>query len=250
MAEQAQVANWTVRVLKRGIDVVSASIALLVAIPLFGLIALAVKLDSPGPVFYRQRRAGALLGVGRRERRQYLDFVEFDMPKFRTMCVDAEKGTGAVLAQKGDPRVTRVGRWLRRTRLDELPQFWSVLRGDMSLVGPRPERPRLLRDLAFAIPLFEERMRGVKPGLTGFAQINLGYAGGALPGTEIEKLQSALKNPFDVDEADGAVADEMRLKLLYDLAYGAVLDHPMAYLRTEAEIIFKTPLVMLRGIGQ
>lgn len=250
MAEQARVVNWKVRVLKRAIDLAISSIALVLTAPLFALIALAVKLDSPGPVLYRQRRAGALLGVERRERRQYLHFVEFDMPKFRTMCVDAEKGTGAVLAQKGDPRVTRVGRWLRRTRLDELPQLWCVLLGDMSLVGPRPERPRLLRDFAFAIPLFEERMRGVKPGLTGFAQINLGYAGGALPGTDIEKLQVALKNPFGVDEADGAVADEMRLKLLYDLAYGAALDDLVTYLRTEAEIIFKTPLVMLRGIGQ
>jgi lipopolysaccharide/colanic/teichoic acid biosynthesis glycosyltransferase len=249
MADQA-VMNWKVRVLKRGLDIVISSLALVVAAPLFVLIAVAIKLDSRGPVFYSQRRAGALLGVERRERRQFLHFVEFEMPKFRTMCVDAEKTTGAVLAQRADPRVTRVGRWLRRTRLDETPQLWCVLLGQMSLVGPRPERPRILRDLAFAIPLFEERMRGVKPGLTGFAQINLGYAGGALPGSEIEKLQAALKNPFHVDGADGAIADEMRLKLLYDLAYGAALEDVRTYLRTEAEIIFKTPLVMLRGIGQ
>jgi lipopolysaccharide/colanic/teichoic acid biosynthesis glycosyltransferase len=250
MDEYAPVTNWKVQTLKRAIDIAVSGFALVVAAPLFGLIALAIKLDSRGPVFYTQRRAGALLGVERRDRRQYLRFVEFDMPKFRTMCVDAERGTGEVLAQKRDPRVTRVGRWLRRMRLDELPQLWCVLAGQMSLVGPRPERPRLLRDFAFAIPLFEERMRGVKPGLTGFAQINLGYAGGALAGTDIEKLQTALRNPFNVDGADGAVADEMRLKLLYDLAYGATLDDLGTYVRTEAEIILKTPLVMLRGIGQ
>ena len=241
--------NWKVRVAKRTLDIVFSAVGLLLAAPLFPAIALAIKLDSRGPVFFRQRRAGALVGVERREGRQFLMFVEFDMPKFRTMCDDAERGTGAVLARRGDPRITRVGRWLRRTRLDELPQLWCVLRGHMSLVGPRPERPRLLRDFAFAIPLFEERMRGVKPGLTGFAQINLGYSGDPLPGSEIARLQGMLSNPFKVDGAEGALADDMRLKLLYDLAYGAALDDLKTYLLTEAEIIFKTPAVMLRGLG-
>ena len=242
--------DWKVRIAKRIIDLVSSAIGLALAAPLFPLVALAIKLDSRGPIFYRQRRAGALVGVERRDGRQFLTFDEFDMWKFRTMCDDAERTTGMVLARKGDPRVTRVGAWLRRTRLDELPQLWCVLRGHMSLVGPRPERPRLLRDFAFAIPLFEERMRGVKPGLTGFAQINLGYAGDALPGSEIAQLQSALTNPFKVDGAEGALADDMRLKLLYDLAYSAALDDLWTYLRTEAEIILKTPAVMLRGIGR
>ncbi len=242
--------NWKVRIVKRAIDVTASAIGLLLVAPLFPLIALAVKLDSPGPVFYRQRRAGALIGVERKDDRQFLTFVEFDMPKFRTMGVDAEKGTGAVLAQRGDPRVTRVGRFLRKTRLDELPQLWCVLRGHMSLVGPRPERPRLLRDFAFAIPLFEERMRGVKPGLTGYAQINLGYSGDAPPGSEIARVREALINPFKVEGAEGAVADDMRLKLLYDLAYGATLDDLGTYLATELEIILRTPLVMLRGLGR
>jgi lipopolysaccharide/colanic/teichoic acid biosynthesis glycosyltransferase len=245
----AHAMNWRVRLAKRALDVVSSALGMALAAPLFPLIALAIKIDSPGPVLYRQRRAGALLGVERRDGRQYLHFVEFDMPKFRTMCVDAEKGTGAVLARKADPRVTRVGRWLRRTRLDELPQLWCVLRGQMSLVGPRPERPRLLRDFAFAIPFFEERMRGVKPGLTGFAQVNLGYSGDARPGTEIARLQAELTNPFKLDGVEGALADDMRLKLLYDLAYTAALDDLGTYLRTEAEIIVKTPVVMLRGLG-
>lgn len=249
MSAYAPGMSWKVRIAKRALDVVFSAIGLALAAPLLPLIAAAIKLDSPGPVLYRQRRAGALVGVERREGRQYLNFVEFEMPKFRTMCVDAERKTGMVLAQRGDPRVTRVGAWLRRTRLDELPQLWCVLRGHMSLVGPRPERPRLLRDFAFAIPLFEERMRGVKPGLTGYAQINLGYSGHALPGSEIARLQSALTNPFKIDGAEGALADDMRLKLLYDLAYCAALDDLKTYVRTEAEIIFKTPAVMLRGLG-
>lgn len=242
--------NWKVRIVKRTIDVLVSGALLLLFAPLLPIIALAVKLDSPGPVFYRQRRAGAFLGTVRRDGREELRFVLFQMPKFRTMCVDAEKGTGAVIAQRSDPRVTRVGKVLRRTRLDELPQLWSILRGHMSLVGPRPERPELITDLALAIPMFEERMRGVKPGLTGFAQISLGYAGDPLPGSEIYALKGALTNPFKIDGAEGALADDMRIKLLYDLAYSAILDDLRAYLLTEMEIILKTPIVMLRGLGR
>jgi lipopolysaccharide/colanic/teichoic acid biosynthesis glycosyltransferase len=242
--------NWKVRIAKRIIDVAASAVLLLCAAPLFPFIVAAIKLDSPGPAFYRQRRAGALVGAEHVDGRPLFRFTSFWMPKFRTMCVDAERVTGVVVAQKGDPRITRVGRWLRRTRLDELPQLWSILVGDMSLVGPRPERPELLNDLALAIPMFEERMRGVKPGLTGFAQINLGYAGDPLPGSEIARLQDVLTNPFKVEGAQGALADDMRIKLLYDLAYSAALDDLRAYLVTEAEIIVKTPAVMLRGLGR
>jgi lipopolysaccharide/colanic/teichoic acid biosynthesis glycosyltransferase len=246
----ASVMNWKVRIAKRTIDLLAAGTLFLLVAPILPFIALAVKLDSPGPVLYRQRRAGAFLGTERKDGRDELKFVLFDMWKFRTMCVDAEKGTGAVIAQKGDPRVTRVGAFLRKTRLDELPQLWSILRGHMSLVGPRPERPELIADLALAIPMFEERMRGVKPGLTGFAQINLGYQGDPLPGSEIYALKHALTNPFKIEGAEGAIADDMRIKLLYDLAYSAVLDDLKAYLLTEMEIILKTPLVMIRGMGR
>ena len=220
--------NWKVRVAKRAIDIVSSAIGLAITAPLFPLIAVAIKLDSEGAVFFRQRRAGSLVGTERVDGQTRFRFAEFYMPKFRTMRNDAEKTTGAVLATKADPRVTRVGRWLRRTRMDELPQLWSVLRGHMSLVGPRPERPELLNNLAMAIPFFEERMRGVKPGITGLA---------------------AITNPFKLEETDGAEADDMRLKLLYDLAYTATLDDLKTYLRTEAEIILKTPGTMLRGTG-
>src|SRR5512143_2594068 len=116
--------NWKVKVVKRGIDVVVAALGLVLTAPLFAFIAVALKLDSRGPVLYRQRRAGLLLGHDREGGVPRVLFTEFDMPKFRTMRPDAEQLTGVVIAQKSDPRVTRVGRWLRRTRLDELPQLW------------------------------------------------------------------------------------------------------------------------------
>ena len=241
--------NWKVKIVKRFVDVLSSAIGLAITAPLFVLIAVAIKVDSKGPVFYRQRRAGVLIGTERVVGEPRLLCTEFSMPKFRSMCTDAEKGTGAVLATEKDSRVTRVGRILRRTRLDELPQLWCVRTGRMSLVGPRPERPELLHDLAMAIPYFEERMRDVKPGITGLAQINLTYNGRAPAGSEIARLQGDIVNPFKIDQADEALADGMRLKLLYDLAYSATLDDLGTYVRTEAAIIFGTPVTMLRAKG-
>jgi lipopolysaccharide/colanic/teichoic acid biosynthesis glycosyltransferase len=238
-----------VKILKRSLDVAAATLGLTLAAPLFLLIAIAIKLDSPGPVLYRQRRAGMLLGRDRVEGAYRLRFSEFDMLKFRSMQIDAEVATGPVLATKGDPRVTRLGRFLRSTRLDELPQLWCILIGQMSLVGPRPERPELLRDLAEAIPLFEERMRDVRPGLTGLAQINLTYSGTAPEGSDIERLQADIVNPYRLEGADGALADGMRLKLLYDLAYSAALNDLSNYVRTEAMIIARTPMTMLKALG-
>jgi lipopolysaccharide/colanic/teichoic acid biosynthesis glycosyltransferase len=236
----------SVRIAKRAIDVVGAGIGLLVTAPLLPVIAAAIYLDSPGPVLYRQRRAGSLRGVSQTNGVRKLAFDEFTMHKFRTMKVNAEATTGVVVAGADDPRVTRVGKFLRKSRLDELPQFWDVLRGAMSLVGPRPERPELLQDLAYAIPLFEERMRDVKPGITGLAQISLGYTGSIPEGSEIGKLASTLQNPWDLDETKGSLADDMRIKLLYDLAYTAALERFDTFLATELGIIFKTPLVMLK----
>jgi lipopolysaccharide/colanic/teichoic acid biosynthesis glycosyltransferase len=146
--------------------------------------------------------------------------------------------------------VTRIGRILRRTRLDELPQFWNVLRGDMSLVGPRPERPELLENLALAIPFFEERMRSVKPGITGLAQVSLGYSGRAPDGSEVVRFREALTNPFKIEGADDSDADDMRMKMLFDLAYCASLEKFSTFVTTELSVIAKTPLVMLRGLGR
>jgi lipopolysaccharide/colanic/teichoic acid biosynthesis glycosyltransferase len=221
-----------------------------VTAPLYPLICAAIYVDSPGPILYRQRRAGRLIGPTNGTLAAGFRFVEFDMWKFRTMRVDAETTTGPVLARVGDPRVTRVGRFLRRTRLDELPQLWNILRGQMSLVGPRPERPEILSNLALAIPFFEERMRNVKPGLTGLAQVSLGYSGQPHQESDIHHHLESLTNPFKLDSAEGAEADDMRVKLLYDMAYVAQLEGFSSFLRTEMSVLLRTPLVMLRGIGR
>jgi lipopolysaccharide/colanic/teichoic acid biosynthesis glycosyltransferase len=172
------------------------------------------------------------------------------MIKFRSMRPNAEAKTGIVIAAVGDDRITKVGKFLRKTRLDELPQLWNVLKGDMSLIGPRPERPELMADLAMAIPFFEERMRGVKPGITGLAQVSLGYTGRPMEDSALQKFMGDLTNPFKVDEADGALADDMRMKLLHDLVYSAATEELSNYLRMELSILIKTPLVMLRGLGR
>jgi lipopolysaccharide/colanic/teichoic acid biosynthesis glycosyltransferase len=240
----------SVKLVKRMIDVAASSVGLAIAAPLMPVIAAAIYVDSPGPIFYKQRRAGMLKNFEEKEGMSLPVFEEFDMYKFRTMRTDAEKFTGAVLAQENDPRITRVGRFLRKTRLDELPQLWNIFRGEMSLVGPRPERPELLVNLALAIPFFEERMRDVKPGLTGLAQVSLGYTGRAFEGSEAASHEESLLNPFGIPEAEGSTADDMRMKLLFDLAYAAALEGLESFLRMELDIIFKTPLVMVKGVGR
>jgi lipopolysaccharide/colanic/teichoic acid biosynthesis glycosyltransferase len=241
----------SVRIVKRAIDVIGSSIGLAVTLPLYPVIAAAIYLESPGPIFFKQIRAGRLnlpegSGNGAPHRPQ---FTQFKMLKFRSMRTDAEKLSGPVLATENDPRVTRIGRFLRKTRLDEIPQFVNVLRGDMSIVGPRPERPELADQLAMAIPYFEERMRDVKPGITGLAQISLSYTGKPHPNSDVAKFEADLTNPFKVEGAEDALADHMRVKLLYDLAYSATTEDLWHFLPVELEILLKTPLVMLRALG-
>jgi sugar transferase (PEP-CTERM system associated) len=159
---------------KRVVDIGVAGIGLVLCLPLLALIGAAVRLTSTGPALYHQRRVGR---YGR----------EFTVHKFRSMRVDAEAHSGPVWAAKhGDPRTTRLGRVLRRSRLDELPQLWNVLVGDMSLVGPRPERPEFVRELTKQIPFYGQR-HVVRPGLTGWAQIRYTY--GASTEDAMEKLQ-------------------------------------------------------------
>ena len=157
---------------KRGLDVGVAAALLLLTAPLFVLVAALVRMSGPGPVLFRQQRVGK-------------GGVPFSLVKFRTMTV-AEDPLGAAWGGEHAHRVTRVGRLLRRYRLDELPQFWTILRGDMSLVGPRPEQVVLVERLSQAIRFYDAR-HCVRPGLTGWAQVNSGY-GGSHPGT-IAKLQ-------------------------------------------------------------
>jgi Undecaprenyl-phosphate glucose phosphotransferase len=145
-------------VIKRVMDVALSLLCLLVLSPLVVLIAVAIKLTSPGPVFYRQERCG-------------LNGRPFQMLKFRSMRVDAERQTGAVWTTKDDPRRTRLGAWLRKLNLDELPQLINVLRGDMSLVGPRPERPVFIQQFSRTVPNYVSR-HSVKVGITGWAQVH------------------------------------------------------------------------------
>jgi len=178
----------TLEAAKRLSDLAMAAVGLALASPIMLMVALALRLSSPGPVLYSQTRVGK-------------DGVPFTICKFRSMRVDAEAASGAVWSTQNDPRVTRVGRFLRRSRLDELPQLWNVLKGDMSFVGPRPERPEFIAGLTRQIPFYGQR-HVVRPGLTGWAQVCHRY-GSTIEDSQ-EKLQydlfyiKHLSIPFDI----------------------------------------------------
>lgn len=146
---------------KRICDIIFGTIFGIISLPIIAIFAILIKLTSKGPVFFKQERVG------------YMG-QPIKITKLRSMCNDAEKETGAVWAKKNDPRVTSVGRFMRKTRIDELPQFWNIIKGDMSLVGPRPERFILTEEFSKKWPNFPQRLR-IIPGLTGYAQINGGY---------------------------------------------------------------------------
>jgi exopolysaccharide biosynthesis polyprenyl glycosylphosphotransferase len=164
--------------LKRIIDVVISLVVIVVFFPFWLIIAIAIVIDSPGPIFYKQHRVGK-------------NKQEFELIKFRSMIKDAEDSTGPTWAGKDDPRITCVGKFLRRVGLDEIPQFFNVLMGDMSIVGPRPERLYFVNDLEQSIQFYSRRLI-IKPGITGWAQIKYKY-----------------------DES----IDDVREKLRYDLYY-------------------------------
>ena len=194
---------WQVS-LKRMVDLVVSAVILLVGLPVWIVLGLSVFLTSPGPAIYRQTRVGE-------------KGVPFTMLKYRTMRVDAEQATGPVWAAEDDPRYTGLGRWLRKWRLDEIPQLINVFKGDMSLVGPRPERPYFVEKLAREIPLYNRRHR-VKPGITGWAQVKWKYD------TSLE---------------------DVRQKVKYDLFYIENMS-----MQRDLQILFRTIYTAIRGSGR
>jgi len=189
--------------LKRMFDIIISMLILIITFPVCLITAAAVKLDSKGPVFFKQERCG-------------LNGKSFIIVKFRSMFVDAEKHSGPVWSQKDDPRITGVGRFIRRVRIDEIPQMYNVLRGEMSFVGPRPERPFFVEKLAQEIPYYKRRLK-VRPGITGWAQVKHKY-----------------------DES----LEDVKIKLKYDLFYIENIS-----LRMDFKIILRTIYVVMFGKG-
>lgn len=189
--------------LKRTLDIIISFLILLITLPLIIIIPIAIKLDSKGPVFFKQERIG-------------MNDKKFKIIKFRSMFHDAEKYTGPVWSQKDDPRVTKVGKFIRRWRIDEIPQMINVFKGEMSLVGPRPERPYFVEQLSEQIPYYKRRLK-VRPGITGWAQVKHKY-----------------------DES----VEDVKVKLRYDLFYIENMS-----LRMDIKILARTVLVVLFGKG-
>ncbi len=202
--QPTQTSQLAARLIKRIFDLLCSVVLTLIFIICLPFIALAIKLNSDGPIFYSQERMGRHGKV-------------FRVHKFRSMVQNAEKNGEAQWATKGDPRITRVGRFLRKSRLDELPQILNVLRGEMSMVGPRPERPQFIAKLQTQIPFFRTRL-AAKPGLTGWAQINYGY---------------------------GSSVEDSFVKLQYDLYY---IKHQSLWF--DLRILLRTVAVVLRLQGQ
>ncbi|MDF9400106.1 sugar transferase [Vibrio sp. 1180_3] len=199
---------------KRIFDFIGAALGLLLLLPILPFIALAIKTTSSGPVLYRQLRVG-------KSTPEKMAF--FEIIKFRTMYEDAETRSGAVWATENDPRITPVGRFLRKTRLDEIPQLFNVLKGEMSLIGPRPERPGFYQKLEQAIPYFADRTYGVLPGITGLAQVNQGY---------------------------DTCIDDVRRKVGFDHSYALSMNSLGGWLSMDLSILTKTLIVMIDGRGR
>ncbi|MEA3499882.1 MAG: sugar transferase [Candidatus Marinimicrobia bacterium] len=195
--------NWE-KVIKRFIDIFMSVFALIIFLPFLLFFGLLIKIDSKGPIFYHQKRIGK-------------NGKEFRIFKLRTMIVDAEKKSGPIWSQKDDPRITRMGRLLRKIRLDEIPQFINVLEGHMSIVGPRPERPIFVDEFSQKIPLYKHRLK-MKPGITGWAQIKHKY-----------------------DES----LDDVKEKVQYDLYYLENMS-----LRLDFKIILNTINIVFSAKGQ
>lgn len=192
-----------IRILKRSFDILFSSAVMILGMPVFILIYIITKLTSDGPAFYKQER------IGRNEK-------PFYMYKFRSMYVNAEKH-GPQLSKDNDPRITKWGAFIRKTRLDELPQFWNVMKGEMSVVGPRPERQHFIEKIVEKTPSYKKLLR-LKPGITSIGQVHYGYA---------ENI------------------DQMCTRMRYDLIYLQKIS-----LNSDIDIIYKTIKVMLQGKGK
>jgi exopolysaccharide biosynthesis polyprenyl glycosylphosphotransferase len=203
-ATQNERLDLLARIGKRLLDIVCGLIIATILLIVLPFVTLAIKLDSPGAIFYKQER----VGLGGRE---------FTIYKFRSMVQNAERNGKAQWAVKGDARITTVGQFLRKTRLDELPQVINILKGDMSIVGPRPERQQFIEKLEVQIPAYSTRLN-VKPGLTGWAQVNYGY---------------------------GSTVEDARIKLKYDLEY---VQNQSLWL--DFQILFRTFGVVFKMQGQ
>jgi len=191
------------KIIKRGFDICFSMLVLVIGAPLYLLIALITKLTSKGPVFYKQERVG-------------INGRPFYIYKYRSMTVDAEKN-GPQLSKDNDPRITKWGQIMRKTRLDELPQFWNVLKGDMSVVGPRPERHHFIQQIVEKAPGYQ-LLLSIKPGITSIGQVYYGYA---------ENV------------------DQMCQRMLFDLRYLNEVN-----IRTDIGIILQTVKVMFQGKGK
>lgn len=194
--------EWEKKI-KRLMDIILSFLLIIITLPATLLASLLIKLDSKGPIFYRQNRSG-------------MNGKVFKIVKFRTMVADAEKLSGPVWSTKDDPRITRVGKFVRKVRLDEIPQALNILKGDMSFVGPRPERPFFVEKLSYEIPLYKRRLK-VRPGITGWAQV---------------------KHKYD------ETIEDVKVKLRYDLFYIENMS-----LRMDFKILFRTIFVVLFGKG-
>lgn len=220
--------SWTVLACKRLLDLAGGLLGLLIFLLSYPLIALIIKLDSRGPVLYKQvrvgmnrrdRRSGAPRAEGEERRKEDVGGRPFAIWKYRTMRTDAEAAGPQLCAKGGDPRITRVGRWLRALHIDEIPQFINLAFGDMSLVGPRPERPHFTAQFARTLPHYSDRTHHIRPGLTGLAQILLGY-----------------------DDTEDSVVRKSH----FDLSYRASFCSLSSWLRMEAWVLFNTVLYLVK----
>ena len=188
-----------IAVIKRTLDIIIALCGIILTLPVCLIIAIMIKASSKGPILYSQRRVGVILPD---------KTTFFNMLKFRTMRQGAESNTGAVWAAANDDRTTLVGKFLRKVRLDEIPQFINVLKGEMSIIGPRPERPEIVKQLEKDIPFYLERTYGVTPGITGLAQVYQGY---------------------------DRTLDDVRAKIAYDFAYSLSLERQTQVARAQMQ---------------